>query len=174
MRAPLLLLAGAALSGCMRFPLSPDLPPTTQLEIRSIQSRTYPLGDVRAVMKAVLAVLQDDGFLVHYGSVDLGLLDASKSIAVTHPASFFTVPISVFGLTLFGPDVTIERIRATANVSEFGDAVRVRVNFERRTTLSSEFFGPQLVDATAVTDPKPYQEFFARLDKSLFLQTEGL
>lgn len=49
------------------------------------------------------------------------------------------------------------------------DRVRVRINFQRRLV------DPRgRVQVTQVTDAKGYQEFFAKLDKGLFLQREGL
>jgi len=47
--------------------------------------------------------------------------------------------------------------------------VRVRINFQRRLI---DVRG--VVTVTQVTDAKGYQEFFAKLDKGLFLEREGL
>src|SRR5436305_1725987 len=95
----MLLLAAAAVSACTLPRRLPEPTPLTQLEIRAIQTRTYSGLDGRTVVKTLVNVLQDDGFLVHYGDLDLGLLDASKSVSgfdtgespqvigpVTHPA----------------------------------------------------------------------------------------
>ena len=56
--------------------------PKTQLEIREYQTREYDTKDVKMVMKSLLNVLQDDGFIVKNASVDLGLISATKEINV--------------------------------------------------------------------------------------------
>ena len=58
---------------------------------------------------------------------------------------------------------------ATANISTHGDRVRVRINFQRKVIDARG-----AVTVTQLTDAKGYQEFFAKLDKGLFLEREGL
>jgi hypothetical protein len=162
------IIVGAALSGCIMTPLQPDLPPLSQLAVRAIQTRTYAGQDARTVLRVVLNVLQDDGFLVHYGSTELGLLDASKTIT-EFDVGAFTLPLNVLvgGRAIVA---TVGTIGATANVSAFGDRTKVRINFERKLTDSAG----RVIRVAQVTDPKVYQEFLAKLDKGLFLQQEGL
>jgi hypothetical protein len=165
----LLVVLGVASAGCFAARRLPDQLPATQLEIRAIQTRTYAGQDARTVLKTLLSVLQDDGFLVHYGDVELGLLDASKSVTGVDAGDFgLAFPTRVAG-EIVGTTLGVATVEATANVSEFGDRVKVRVNFQRRLVDSS---GNVVV--TTVTDAKGYQEFFAKLDKGLFLQREGL
>ncbi|MEJ2270544.1 MAG: hypothetical protein P8Y04_12350 [Desulfobulbaceae bacterium] len=66
----------------------------TQLQIRSIQTRTYETSESKLVLKAMLNVLQDDGFIVKTAVPELGLLTATKEIDVERmsesmPAFFF-------------------------------------------------------------------------------------
>src|SRR2546427_1871816 len=77
----LLLLVGVAASACAFPRRLPEPIPLTQLEIRASQTRTYAGPDAQTVVKTLLNVLQDDGFLVHYGDLELGLLDASKMVS---------------------------------------------------------------------------------------------
>jgi hypothetical protein len=162
------LLLAITASGCTGRRL-PEPFPFSQLEIRAIQTRTYAGRDLATVLKTLLNVLQDDGFLVHYGDLALGLLDASKAVAGVDGGEFgLILPTRIF-LEIVGGSPGVATVDATANVSEFGDRVRVRVNFQRR--LVGLFGG---VSVTPVTDPKSHQEFFTKLDKGLFLQGEGL
>jgi hypothetical protein len=46
-------------------------PEQTQLQIREIQTRTYDTHDTKAVLKTMLNVLQDDGFIVTEANTDL-------------------------------------------------------------------------------------------------------
>jgi hypothetical protein len=166
----LLVVLAATLAGCMPARRLPEPLPVTQLEIRAIQTRTYAGQDVRTVLMALLSVLQDDGFLVHYGDVELGLLDASKSVAGFDAGDFsLTLPTRVAG-EIVGVSPGVATIEATANVTRFGDRVRVRINFQRRLTDARG----TVVAVSQVTDAKGYQEFFTKLDKGLFLQQEGL
>ncbi|BCB95759.1 hypothetical protein JZK55_06810 [Dissulfurispira thermophila] len=47
--------------GCATTGVTPE---KTQLQIREFQTRIYDTNDVKMVMKAMLNVLQDDGFIV--------------------------------------------------------------------------------------------------------------
>ena len=163
------LLLAIATSGCAIGRRLPEPFPFTQLEIRAIQTRTYAGRDAGTVLRTLLSVLQDDGYLVHYGDLDLGLLDASKAVAGVDGGEFgLLFPARVFA-EIVGASPGVATVDATANVTEFGDRVRVRVNFQRRLV---DRWGAVIV--RPVTDAKSYQEFFAKLDKGLFLQGEGL
>jgi hypothetical protein len=136
---------------------------------RSVQTRTYTGQNPKTIMKTLLAVLQDDGFVVHYGNAELGLLDASKSVARLDDGDFnLDLPTRVRN-EIAGATSGITTVEATANVSDLGDRVSVRINFQRRLTDNG---GRTRV--AQVTDAKGYQEFFAKLDKGFFLQREGL
>ena len=74
-RLLLLLTAAAALVGGCRPAVQP---PKTQLEVREFQTRTFDVADPKLVMKAMLNVLQDDGYVVKNAVVDLGLITASQ------------------------------------------------------------------------------------------------
>ncbi len=50
----------------------------TQLEIRQFQTRMFEKVDIKKVMKSVLNVLQDEGFIVKNVALDLGFLTAAK------------------------------------------------------------------------------------------------
>src|SRR5262245_66148459 len=76
---PLLLLAAVACAaGCT----AGVQPPKTQLEVREFQTRTFDTPDHKLVMKAMLNVLQNDGYVVKKAVVDLGLTTAEKKIDV--------------------------------------------------------------------------------------------
>ena len=82
--APILgAIVCGALAGCTvgMQPLDPArMPP---LEVRAMETRIYDGQDTKLALKAVLNVLQDDGFLVDYGNSELGILHGHKSIGQT-------------------------------------------------------------------------------------------
>src|SRR5262245_46081965 len=55
-------------------------PPQTQLQVREYQTRVFDIPDHKLAMKAMLNVLQDDGFVVKNAVVELGLITAEKEI----------------------------------------------------------------------------------------------
>lgn len=69
------------------------------------------------VMKALLNVLQDDGFVIRTANADLGLITANKDHSNTHPG-FIAGP--------FIPQVW----DSSVNVSKFGRQTKVRVNVQ--------------------------------------------
>jgi len=157
--------AGCATSG--RVPL----PEKTQLQIREYQTRTYETDNVKMVTKAMLNVLQDDGFVVKNVNMDLGLLSAEKSINIEKNMGREVSLAILFGVfsTLMPRDSTAIT-ECTANVSEYGSKARVRVTFQ--TKILNDKGGVSKV--MQIEDEKFYQEFFSKVDKGIFIQKEKL
>ena len=136
-------------------------PQRTQLEIRQIQTRTYETKDTKMVMKAMLNVLQDNGFTINQTSLDLGFVNATKEVDVENPwEKFWTRHV-----------LTMNSITTcTVNISEFGNQTRVRVNFQVKgmTAIGS------IAAVYQVDDPKFYQDFFAKVDKGIFVEKEKI
>lgn len=156
----------------------------TQLERRQIQQRDFDTNDVKLVMRAVINTLQDEGFTVRNAVVDLGLISAVKEITLTERATGATVPAErwaeIFAVAIFrgrgGSEPArqtryrqLEQIEATITVLPFGEQqTRVRVSFVARV-LDSEGV---VVESYPVTDPSVYQDFFAKVDKGVFLEKQ--
>lgn len=164
MKNRLLLLPVATLIavGC-----ATTAPQKTQLEIRQFQTRSYGTNDVKLVMKAMLNVLQDDGYIVKNASVDLGLLSATKEINVTDKGEAFWTTFLAGQNARYKQNSIIE---TTANVSEFGNGCRVRVNFQVKVMDNVG----NVMDVRQIDDGKFYEDFFSKVDKGLFLQSEKL
>jgi hypothetical protein len=64
-------------------------PPKSQLQIRELQTRSYDTRNTKMVMKTMLNVLQDDGFIVKEANTELGLLTATKEIDVQTKGAVF-------------------------------------------------------------------------------------
>jgi len=159
-----LFIASLSLAGCYR---PPALPPKTQLQIRELQTRTYTARDQKQVMKAVINALQDDGFIIRNADKELGFINASMEADISDPSLAFW--FQVFA----GPDAAYRKnslIEASANVSEFGRETKVRVVFQGK--ILDNFGHP--VETKAVDDPNFYRDFFYKVDKSLFIEKQGL
>jgi hypothetical protein len=78
--ATALLLGGAALVACTAPKPGPDLlsPSEEQTKLRSFQSRNFDVADRQVALRAVMAVLQDLGFIIERANDALGLVSAAR------------------------------------------------------------------------------------------------
>jgi hypothetical protein len=171
-----LTLALLPLAACASAGGRVAVPRGTSLEQRELESRTYAVGDTRALMRAVLATLQDDGFIVRTADSQLGLITATREAARPASEALRTgrkvAIVMTYGLAalLPGPKDRSSILEATANVASFGSETRLRVNFQLKHLEN----GTKVTDIQTVLDGRVYQEFFASVDKDLFLQRENL
>ena len=139
----------------------------TQLQIREIQTRTYEISESKLVLKAMLNVLQDDGFIVKTAVPELGLLTATKEVDIEKESE--SIPAFFFG----GANARWKKnsiIEATCNVSDFRDRCKVRVNFTQK--ILDNLGG--IIEIRQIYDQKFYQTFFLKVDKSIYIQRMGL
>lgn len=191
MRLPIILAlaAAASIAGCTFVNQAPPTrTPQTQLQTREYQTREFDTNDVKLVMKAVLNVLQDDGFVVRNAVTDLGLLTASKEYNINsvptrtgaNNDSWLDLLDIMFGRngnrTRQQPDrdrevrtASFKSIEVSVNVSEMGKRCKVRANFQAKILDNNG--NPMSVQP--VEDPKFYQDFFVKVDKGIFLQKQG-
>ena len=159
-----LLLVCMFVLGCVP---ATTTPPKTQLEIREFQTRTYETNDSRMVMKSLLSVLQDDGYIVKNANADLGLLSATKEVDVESKGQAFFLTL------LAGKEARWKKnsiIECSCNVGEFGKLTRVRVNFQLKVMDNKG----AVVKVETIEDPKFYQEFFAKVDKGIYIGKQKL
>lgn len=149
--------------------------PVSPLPQRELESRTYADCDAQALMRAVLAALQDDGFIVRTADANLGVITATRESA--RPVSAASrvgrtmAIVLTYGMAalLPGPKDGSSILEATANVASLGTEARLRINFQLKRLAGSE-----VKEVRTVLDGRVYQELFAKVDKSLFLQRESL
>ena len=165
MRRRALVASGIALAilGCAPPPSQRVEQPRTQLQTRDFQTRVYDTTDTRMVMKALLNVLQDDGFIIKNANDNLGLIAATKE--TENPDT----PALLWLRTELLWDKTFV-VECSANVSEFGRQTKVRVNFEERSIDNRG----AVSHVKQIDDAKYYRDFFARVDKGVFIQKEKL
>ena len=102
-----------------------------QVELRSIQSRTFDTTDREKTLRTVIATLQDLGFVIDKAESTLGSVTATK--------------LQGYNLVM------------TVTVRPKGDT-------QLLVRASAQF------NIKAVSDPKPYQDFFTALSKAMFLE----
>ena len=106
----------------------------SQLQKRSYQTRAFDTEDKQKVLRAVIATLQDLGFVIDRADATLGSVSATKLDSYL--------------------------LKITVSVRPRANQMLVRANAQ--------------YNLTPVEDPKPYQDFFTSLSKSLFLQAQNV
>ena len=126
-----LLAIAVAVSAC-RMDSQDEVLATSrsQLQLRAVETRAFDTTDRAAILRAVIATLQDLGFIVDRADDLIGTVTATK--------------LSGYAL------------RLTVTLRPVGKRILVRASGQ--------------YNLEAVTDPQPYQQFFAALSKALFLQ----
>lgn len=107
----------------------------SQVQLRSIQTRSFDTSDKPKVIRAVIATLQDLGFVLDKADETLGTVSGTK---------------------LKGYE-----LRMTVSVRP-GNAGNVLVRASGQYNLQP------------ISDPLPYQDFFAALEKAMFLQAQAV
>ena len=147
------------------------------LEVRAAQSRSFDPGDARLVLKAVVNVLQDEGFVIREASAELGVVSAVKEWRSRQAngglriAKWIAAPMT-YGASLLIPSGRTEFTAVEANVNVTQEAARVRVRISLVAKVTDKQGRVQSV--RPVDDASAYQGLLARLDKAVFLQQEGL
>ena len=140
--------------------------PMSQLQKRQYQTRILPSGNQAAIMKGVLNVLQDEGYIVYNVNSLLGFIYGVKDFDTTDP----NVDISKeFGLTksrLNYNGVKVATLEVVANVTEYPDSTRIRINFKRK--LLNEYGNAQFIDD--VEEAEFYEDFYNKLKTAISLQ----
>lgn len=155
-----MMLFGA---GCATTPNTAQ----TQLQIRAYQTRTYDTTDTKMLLKAVANVLQDEGYIIKNANTDLGLITATRESDVQNNGEAFAA-VFFAGANARWKKASI--VEATANISDFGKQSRVRVNFVSKVLDNRG----GIVNVKPIGEEKSYQDFFAKVEKGVFIQKEKL
>jgi len=156
----------ASLSSCT--PAIP-VPQRTQLEIRQIQTRSYDNRghDSLKIMKAVINVLQDEGYIIKNADQQLGFITAQMDADVEDAWD------SSFSKAFGGHQARYQKNalnECSVNVTEVGREVKVRAVFQKKIY---DNFGA-VSSVQKIEDPFFYQEFFSKVDKGIFLEKQNI
>jgi hypothetical protein len=174
-----IVLCLIGLGGCTGTTVQPEdlrLTPETTAK-RQSQMRIFDTDNEAEVLVAIVAVLQDIGFLIDESEIQLGLIAGSKERSAIQPgevAASYTLAIVATLLTGEAVDPVYAE-RQTMRVSvvttpvEEKKGTAVRVNFQRLVFTNKGTISRKEV----LGSDEIYQEFFARLSKSLFLGAHG-
>jgi hypothetical protein len=186
----LLPIAVGLLSGCVQpmpkvesfFEVTPQT-----AQYRALQTRMFDTSDEKELLSASAAVLQDLGFQVEESVKDVGMLRAAKERGAREYGQeimqSFVFLLGLIGQTsiLVPVDVhqqinaTLVTRRSETDASRFS----VRVLFHRSIWKGDgqsdrQYIPPGIQSLEMITDGKIYQQFFAKLSKSLFLEAHKI
>lgn len=154
---------------------------------RALQTRTFETSDEKELLSASAAVLQDLGFQVEESVKEVGMLRAAKERGAREFGQeimqSFIFLLGIFGQTTIIVPVDVhQQINATlvTRRSET-DASRytVRILFHRSVWKGDgqsdrQYIPPGIQSLEMIVDGKIYQQFFAKLSKSLFLEAHKI
>lgn len=141
------------------------------LQNRQMQTRRFATTDENKLLGASTALLQDMGFSMEEANAPLGVLVASKMRDATNAAQVTLAVLAAIG----GRPMPIDkeqkmRASVVTKILPNGKEVSVRVTFQRIVYNTQG----QVTTAEAIIDPPVYQEFFAKLSKSVFLDANHI
>ncbi len=142
--------------------------PLTQLEKRQFQTKTFPVQDNMLVMKAILNVLQDEGFLVYNVNSLLGYIYGVKDFDLSDPNIDVSKEFGVTKSRLNYNGVKVATLEVGVNVMQYGQNSRVRVNFKRK--LLNEYGNAQMIED--ISDIQYYDDFYAKVNTAINIQKQ--
>ena len=176
MMATVVLMA-LSVQGCSAYELRHEnqwnsreqiwLSESSQLKVRSAQTRVYDTTDRPRLLQAIVSTLQDLDFKVEVLDADLGIVSGKKFVEIEEP--FARDP----SYLLYRPDTLLLLTRNyrtwgpfwhRSNLVRFTATVRPRGDTQLIVRASAQFY------LHAVEEPGPYQQFFRTLEQSLFVQ----
>lgn len=167
---PALLIASVAFglwSCAQRVPPEALELTAESLQDRELGSRRFDTDDEAMLLTASAALLQDLGYNLDESEPELGVLVGSKTRSAVEAGQ---VMLKIIGL-LGGANIPIDTrqlIRASIVTSPTGESrksIRVRVTFQRIVWNDAN----TISKLERIREPEIYQEFFAKLSKSVFL-----
>ena len=139
----------------------------SQLKLRAAQSRLFDTADRRRILTAVVATLQDLGFMIAVLDEELGIVSGER-FEELEGALFYDPSYHLYetdSLLAFS-----HRYLGWGPFYHRDNLVRVTVTVRKRSE------GQMVVRASAqyylhaVEDPEPYQRFFRALGQAMFLE----
>jgi len=143
----------------------------TSLKDRQLQTRIFETNNEMMLLIASAAVLQDSGYTIEESEVSCGVIVSSRDRDVTETGE--VVGSIVVGVCLGAPVPydTKQRVVASLVTKPIDDKrIAVRITFQHIVWNNQN----QISKREQINDPEIYQEFFAKLSKSVFLNAHEI
>ena len=138
----------------------------TSLKDRQLQTRIFETNDEKMLLTASAAVLQDSGYTIEESEVSCGVIVSTRDRDVTETGE---VVLSITTGVCLGAPVpydTRQKVVASLVTKPIdGRRIAVRITFQHIVWNDRN----QISKREQINDPEIYQEFFAKLSKSVFL-----
>ena len=165
----LLAISGLFLNfGCASSPKPPKQPQLSQLQIRQLQMREYSDVESAVVMRAVIASMQDEGYIVSTANENLGLISSAKEIFQEDTSTKNYVEFW-YGSGI-GTYQTTKRFEATGTIRKHQNVIRVRINIVAKTLTNTG----GIVWSQPVNEWQFYQNLFSKIDKAIFIEKQNI
>lgn len=130
-------------------------PAVSSLEIRQMQTRNYEVKDKKELMEAIVNVLQDRDYLINESNYNLGVVSGYKECKEKTSLNTYYV-----------------RYETSVQINELnGNNYKVRTNFIKKN-IDPTGSPSTLID---IKNPEEfYRDFFTQLNKSLFIESQGI
>jgi hypothetical protein len=143
----------------------------SQVRLRAAQSRVFDTTDRRQTIEAIVATMQDLGFMVEVLDEELGIVSGKKLEPLERP----TIGTDPF-YHLYNDTSLLIFTRSYRSWGPFwhrSDLVRLTVTVRRRDESRLVVRASAQYYLRAVEDPAPYQKFFRSLEQALALQGQS-
>lgn len=141
----------------------------SQVKLRAAQSRVFDTTNRVALLEAVVATMQDLGFMVEVLDEGLGIVSGKKYVDLERPNMLDP------SYLLYRPDTLVILTRTIHTWGPFyhrSDLVRLTVTVRTRNESQLVVRASAQFYLRAVEDPAPYQQFFRLLEQSAFLAVQ--
>ena len=145
--------------------LSPE-----SLKDRQLQTRVFETNQEKKMLTASAVVLQDLGFNIDQSEISCGVIVCSRDRDVTETGEVaLSVALAILGV--YHPYATKQKVLASLVTKPLdGDRIAVRITFQHMVWNVDN----KLIKNERINEPEIYQEFFAKLSKSVFLQAHEI
>jgi hypothetical protein len=139
----------------------------SQVRLRAAQSRVFDTTDRMRILTAVVATLQDLGFMIGVLDEELGIVSGKRFEELEGTGLFYDPTYH-----RYEADSSLLFSRSFRTWGPFyhrDNLVRVTVTVRKRNDAQSVVRASAQFYMHAVEDPAPYQRFFRALEQALFL-----
>ena len=143
----------------------------SQVKLRAAQSRVFQTTDRRRTIEAIVAAMQDLGFMVEVLDEEIGIV-SGKRFEPLERSSIGTDP----SYHLYDDHSLLIFTKSYHTWGPFwhrSDLVRLTVTVRKRNETQLVVRASAQYYLRAVEDPVPYQKFFRTLEQTLFLQSQS-
>ena len=140
----------------------------SQVKLRAAQSRVFETTDRRRTIEAIVATMQDLGFMVEVLDEEIGIV-SGKRFEPLERSSIGTDP----SYHLYDDQSLLIFTKSYHTWGPFwhrSDLVRLTISVRKRNEKQFVVRASAQYYLRAVEDPAPYQKFFRTLEQALFLQ----